>query len=238
MIKFLRNIRRNLLSHGKTFNYLKYAIGEIILVMIGILLALQVNNWNENRKMRAFEKEILTLIDQNLSRDSILLSMERLKCYEGITYTDKLLEQVALANYSDTLNVWMGKIISFERFKSQSSAFEVLKSKGFESISDNELRLALISYYDESLFKLYESLNDVLQSFNTDWIPLIKEEFTDFKWTEYCIPVNAKDLFDKPSTIVLFKLFKDNRAGELRKMDSSLAEIHHIRNLIRTHKNE
>lgn len=233
MIKLFRNIRKNLITEGKTANYLKYAIGEIVLVMIGILLALQVNNWNETRKVNTFKTDILLLIDQNLERDSILLSLERYKTQEALAYTDLLLEQVALKNYNDSLNHWMGKIISFERFKSQSSAFEVLKSKGIEIISDNKLQLALISYYDESLFKLYESLNDVLGSFNNDWIPVIKTEFSDFKWTEYCTPLDPKNFFEKPSSIVLFKLYKDNRAGQLRKMDSSLAEIHDIRNLIK-----
>ena len=50
MIKFFRKIRQNLLVENKTGKYLKYAIGEIVLVVIGILIALQINNWNENRK--------------------------------------------------------------------------------------------------------------------------------------------------------------------------------------------
>lgn len=50
MITIFRNIRRNLLAKGNTLHYLKYAVGEIILVVIGILIALQVNNWNEKRK--------------------------------------------------------------------------------------------------------------------------------------------------------------------------------------------
>ncbi|TFV95649.1 hypothetical protein E4S40_05355 [Algoriphagus kandeliae] len=53
MIKFFRKIRQDLLSEGKTRKYLKYAIGEIVLVVIGILIALQINNWNENRKIDA-----------------------------------------------------------------------------------------------------------------------------------------------------------------------------------------
>ncbi len=47
MIKFFRNIRKTLLTEGKTSKYFKYAIGEIVLVVIGILIALQINNWNE-----------------------------------------------------------------------------------------------------------------------------------------------------------------------------------------------
>jgi len=54
MIKLFRNIRKNLLAEGKTTKYFKYAIGEIILVVIGILIALQINNWNTNK---ANEKE-------------------------------------------------------------------------------------------------------------------------------------------------------------------------------------
>ena len=50
MIKFFRNIRKTNLKEGKAINYFKYAIGEIVLVVISILIALQINSWNENRK--------------------------------------------------------------------------------------------------------------------------------------------------------------------------------------------
>jgi hypothetical protein len=66
MIKFFRKIRFNLMEQNKTSRYFKYAIGEIILVVIGILIALQINNWNESRKSKTFETEILTQIQANL----------------------------------------------------------------------------------------------------------------------------------------------------------------------------
>ena len=69
MIKLFRNVRRNLMNEGKTANYLKYAIGEIILVVIGILLALQVNNWNEARKDRAKEKVILKALNKDFQKN-------------------------------------------------------------------------------------------------------------------------------------------------------------------------
>ena len=59
MIKFFRRIRQNLLSGGNTGRYLKYAVGEIILVMIGTLLALQVNNWNNHRIEKVKEQAVL-----------------------------------------------------------------------------------------------------------------------------------------------------------------------------------
>ena len=59
MIKFYRKIRQNLISEGKTGKYLKYAIGEIILVVIGILIALQINNFNNDKKQRDSEQAYL-----------------------------------------------------------------------------------------------------------------------------------------------------------------------------------
>ena len=70
MIKFFRNIRKSLLMENKTSRYFKYAIGEIILVIIGILIALQINNWNENRKSLINEKATLTKFLQDLEADS------------------------------------------------------------------------------------------------------------------------------------------------------------------------
>ncbi len=221
---------------GKTGRYLKYAIGEIILVVIGILIALQINNWNETEKTKKFEYEIINLIDQNLKQDSIAISSELFKAKLAIRLTDSLLMQVSKKDYSDNLNSWMGKIICFERFKSQSSAFEVLKAKGIEVISSNQLQMALISYYDGNLFKLYESLNDVEDSFKIDWVPVIKEDFIDFNWQSSCSPANSSQFFKKQSTIVLFKIFRDNRYGEVEKLTTALNKVTDIRVQIKKHK--
>ena len=59
MIKFFRHIRKDLMEKNKTGKYLKYAIGEIVLVVIGILIALQINNWNENRKLSNKKRELI-----------------------------------------------------------------------------------------------------------------------------------------------------------------------------------
>jgi hypothetical protein len=66
MIKIFRNIRKNLLNEGKTTKYFKYAVGEIILVVIGILIALSINNWNESRKEKNNEIGILSTLLKDL----------------------------------------------------------------------------------------------------------------------------------------------------------------------------
>ena len=67
MIKFFRKIRYNLMEQNKTGKFLKYAIGEILLVVIGILIALQINNFNEVQKTKSIEQTYLTLLKEEFS---------------------------------------------------------------------------------------------------------------------------------------------------------------------------
>ena len=60
MIRFFRNIRQKLAAENKVMTYLRYAIGEILLLVAGILIALQINNWNEGRKNATIEEEIIS----------------------------------------------------------------------------------------------------------------------------------------------------------------------------------
>jgi len=74
MIKFFRNIRQTLINEGKTSRYFKYAIGEIVLVVIGILIALSINNWNDQRKAIANSKVFLSEISKDLASDTLYLN--------------------------------------------------------------------------------------------------------------------------------------------------------------------
>ena len=75
MINFFRNIRQRLLRENKFSRYLLYAIGEILLVVIGILIALQINNWNEAQKDHAYEVKMLSEIVKSLKADQLNLQM-------------------------------------------------------------------------------------------------------------------------------------------------------------------
>jgi hypothetical protein len=74
MIKFFRKIRQNLLMENKTGKYFKYAIGEIILVVIGILIALQLNTWNEQQKKSKLKNEYVVSLKNDLTKDTIQLN--------------------------------------------------------------------------------------------------------------------------------------------------------------------
>ena len=72
MSKFFRHIRKTLLEQNKMGKYFKYAIGEILLVVIGILIALQINTWNENRKVKLQLKSALQSVYNDMVADSLL----------------------------------------------------------------------------------------------------------------------------------------------------------------------
>jgi len=91
MIKFFRKIRQNLLSEGKTGKYIKYAIGEIILVVIGILIALSINNWNQERIVKQENQVILKNLNKEFSENLIELDSSLSRFNKVIDGLDKLL---------------------------------------------------------------------------------------------------------------------------------------------------
>lgn len=94
MIKIFRQIRQQLLSEGKTGKYFKYAVGEIILVVIGILIALQINNWNEGRKDRNLEQKILVQLKSEYEANLAQLEEKIFMRNRAIEASHKLLSFV------------------------------------------------------------------------------------------------------------------------------------------------
>lgn len=99
MIKLFRNIRKKLLQEGKTTNYLKYAIGEIVLVVIGILIALQVNNANEQRKENDRVKKFLVKFQRQINQNLENIKNEDEKNNEDLSLSKDLLKLI----YTDTV---------------------------------------------------------------------------------------------------------------------------------------
>ncbi|WGK63950.1 DUF6090 family protein [Croceiramulus getboli] len=152
MIKFFRKIRQRLLVENKFTKYLLYALGEIALVMIGILLALQVNNWNEQRKMKAEEQELLANL--KLSFEQKLLELEdkmegRQKNVKGI---DRLLETIAQPEPSITEDdpfTLLQQLFSWYAVNEEFSSIQTLFSTGkINLITNDALRLQLIAWPD------------------------------------------------------------------------------------------
>ena len=98
MISFFRKIRQNLIMENKTGKYFKYAIGEILLVMIGILLALQVSNWNQNRINSQKESLLLKELHEEFSNNQTQPS-GRTDVRGGLNFhNDHLLQTTRMCN--------------------------------------------------------------------------------------------------------------------------------------------
>ena len=83
------------MEQNKNAKYLKYAIGEIVLVVIGILIALQINNWNENRKLKAEENELLTNLSLSFERKLNELEYKNIGREKNINGINRLLENIS-----------------------------------------------------------------------------------------------------------------------------------------------
>ncbi|NEV94637.1 hypothetical protein G3567_10825 [Psychroflexus sp. YR1-1] len=198
MIKFFRKIRLKLLSENKFSKYLIYAIGEIVLVVIGILIALQINNWNEKEKLKAEEIKFLINFKQSLNTD-IEFNNFRFEKYaltkESITFLINYIEQDL--QYQDTLKYHFGRITQTWTPKINTEVFEALKSKDLNLISNDELRDKLISYYSWSSNVLDSQINKYVQRIEDANIPIFSTRFNALwngNYEKYRVTENFDDL--------------------------------------------
>jgi len=144
MIKFFRRIRQKLLKEGNLKRYLLYAIGEILLVMIGILLALQLNNWNEGKKRMAVERQLLIELKNGLETEigyqkwSIKMNKDFIESGQillNYLNTDK--------GYNDSLNVHFHKSTQWISTNDGNFAWENLKKYGLSFLKQDSLKGSL-----------------------------------------------------------------------------------------------
>jgi len=151
MIKFFRKIRQNLLKENKTSKYFKYAIGEVILVMIGILLALQVSNWNNLNAERKLEKRYVSELILDLQTDSAVIAKTKAKSDRQALTKNKLLryyqdEQIPV----DSLIYYFRKQWrNVAKFTPISTTLDEMKSTGNIGVIQNtSLRRKILETYN------------------------------------------------------------------------------------------
>ena len=165
MIKFFRRIRQRLLSENKFSKYLIYAIGEIILVVIGILIALQINNLNQAKKDRDYETTMLIQIKEALIEDIKNLEggLESMNKYKksfrklAIIRDEPDYPQDSLMLYFTGLRKsGIGVSINY-------SAYESIKSTGLDKISNIALRNSITNLYEVELRSVEFWINDFVK---------------------------------------------------------------------------
>jgi hypothetical protein len=146
MIKFFRKKRYELVEH-KTGKYFTYAIGEIILVVIGILIALGINNWNAENKLTSRETTLLIEMKSNLESDLEGLKWDINKNEELLKANRIVLKSLNNGVYHDSLNLYYTRIKGNTVFVKNTSAFKNLESFGLDIIKNDSLRIKITNLY-------------------------------------------------------------------------------------------
>ncbi len=218
MIKFFRKIRQKLLSENKFSKYLLYAIGEIILVVIGILLALQLNYLKEKRNILKQERNALELIKDNLQKEIADLDRFVHQRVRDTTYLKNVYYKKWNGIPLDSLGM---KGTSAFNYKPFNTAYEGLKANDKLFIIQNEeLKQKIIFYFEQQRANLLD-WSDWHRSFVYD--VLEKYMFTE-------LPINPNELIDDLNFLKAkledrqLKSLISNQIGSLRRLDRTISE--------------
>ena len=221
MIKFFRHIRKQLLNENKMGKYFKYAVGEIILVVIGILIALQINTWNEQRKQNILENEYYCRL-----LEDVVLDKEQVN--EIITKVDDRLKSannaLRLLNEKESLKTAIAKELAFSinaiisDFTPNKSAFEDLKSgANLNIIKDKSIIKSINNYFKkvEAHLSIVEVNGEIALNRFFSYKDLYATGWVHFSMNGRFIDGMEKDVYDM-MLLNLEEIYTDDMRFQLR----------------------
>ena len=153
MIPFFRKIRKTLVDDNKPLKYLRYAIGEIILVVIGILIALSINNWNSNRIQKQKESLLLNALNKEFKSNKMQLDSVLTKHKYSMKSVEYLMSRLPIKNikteHLDSLSFHIYHLGTYYTFNPSGGVINALmNSSSIDIITNNELRQLIIGWND------------------------------------------------------------------------------------------
>jgi hypothetical protein len=221
MIPFFRRIRKKMADDNKPLKYMRYAIGEIVLVVIGILIALQINTWNEQRK--AQKKACFYLIDLQESLQSTKLELNRVIDKSHLSYLasdtlDRILFHKSQIPYFSMDTIIDGSL-GYTIYSPNSGIInEIMNSGGLELFDNKFIRNAVASW-DSRLNNITKYEVDVRQTF-LDYANLIMK-YTDISNAERgksTIIESTRDDFFNDHKILNLNITKMQMQGILNQL--------------------
>ena len=171
MLRLLRRIRGNALNNGNSKLYMIYAVGELFLVVAGILIALQINNWNTDKNETKELHNYLINIQNNLQSD--LINLEEIRVFRDSSnaYSQNYLkvadkDEITIDDFN-TIDNSNYKVYFDNYFKPHKSGFETLKNSGFiGKLSGTKLEVTLNDYYYkiDKIIEREKSLNNTIET--------------------------------------------------------------------------
>lgn len=208
MIKIFRHIRRNLIETGKTGKYIKYALGEIILVVIGILIALQINNWNETNKNEREQIVFLNNLKNDLKNDLMQLDQILKFQKEKLITVNELKDQLLSNKDFEKIEQLYAKISTSGNdtyFPNTGSYATSVSSGKIASLNPSSLRIAITNLYERYYFRLI--YNGEIYDKRDDEVALSQGKF----FNKLTLKLNSKDVIEDSEFVNLITIvFADN----------------------------
>ncbi len=205
MLRLFRKIRQRLLIDNKFGKYLLYAIGEIIILIFGIVFALQINNWNENRQKKIVEISILKTFKAELEKDHSLWRLDI------DLHTDAMVSMQIIIDhlekdlpYIDSLSYHFINASVNSKFAYNQGALETLKSTGVSIITNEKLRNEIVELYTNWFdYMMYLTRHmDGWQNYGSEFIwntrfdqaEYFDDYLTEKEWDGAMIPIDFEGL--------------------------------------------
>ena len=236
MIKFFSKIRYDLMEKNKTGRYFKYAIGEIVLVVIGILIALQINNWNEDRKSANLEEAILIdlkqdlIVTEKLMENNLNQNKLNLNNLESIIYN--IDNEISYSKQMDTL---FSSLNSWSSPYPIMTAYEIFKNTGVETITDKLIKEKTITLYESTFTFLNDDYDRAEWAFfETVTNPFISKNFAyDILYErEVLTPNRYEELVKNPEFKNIITFVQNLRKSGLKVYSNAIDEIQELIELI------
>jgi len=203
--------------------YLLYALGEIVLVVIGILLALQINNWNEERKESKAIKDVLIEIREDLLQDQVEF-MRAIAIRKDDLNAQKRIIEVLETNGSLNERVIsdLGRINLSRPIFLVSKGYELLKELKLGTLKDKKLRILLTKYYERDIPMVQQEFKDDNFEFEHYWLPYVRRHFKEWEFGQFAIPHDYEQLLDDKSLLTATRMNSNNANNTINAYNTAL----------------
>ena len=235
---------------GKTSKYFKYAIGEIVLVVIGILIALSINKWNEQKKLKIQEAEVLTEIisDINVNINKFNETINGKNRLGNINNTLRSLNIIiehlkSTEAYHDSLDAHFGIMtLSLNYINYKTSGYESLSSIGLDLIRDAKIRSEIGEFYTTSIIIPKDVSLGIVEDFNNYMLDYMRKEFIindDPASKIYTLhPRNYNALRDKGEFLESLKIYFSSFLNYKHEINSAKEASNTLKTNIETYLNK
>lgn len=249
MLKFFSKIRQKLVSENKFSNYLLYAIGEIILVVIGILIALSINNWNEKRKENIKLKTALQSVYNDLVIDSLLITKALPGVNTRLTATNSLITRsyATTTNLDSLINIMKNEfpVRWYSSPAYNTNTFSNLKSTGVFDILPDTIKNPLSKYYtvmqssqdfnEKTLAQYRIHLDDFVKKYNIIGRLYDENYYNSYLYNHTWTNIDSKDF--TPRVAVMLASYRVLYAGAQTELETNQKNIRELLPLLQPYLN-